>query len=78
MKPFVTAPEGNVSVSNPEVEASVPCDIVLGVRHLGAGSKFPGLWQLVKIENGVEKVLIDASTKMSVLNVARLEIGRCV
>lgn len=74
---LTVSPE-NVSVSMPGVESKVPCDIVLGVRHLGSESKFPGLWQLVRIENGTERILIDASTKMSVLNVARLEIGRCI
>ncbi len=66
-----------VTLDRPEFNQA--CDLILGVRHLGSESKFPGLWQLVRIEqDGTEKILIDASSKMSILNIARLEIGRCI
>lgn len=53
--------------------------LMLGIRHLDKGDKFPGLWQLCVVESdGTEKVLIDATSKGSIINMVQNEIARCV
>lgn len=63
--------------SSVEIKTEASLDLVLGIRRLKEG-RFHGLWQIVEIKDGVETILIDATSKASVMNVARTEIARCV
>lgn len=61
------------------VTVTQPFSLVLGIRHWGASSKFPNLWQLVTIErDGTEREIIDATSRASVINMAHLAIGKCL
>lgn len=81
-KPFVTPPTMTVGTIGGTVQlksqaSNQAMDLVLGVRHLKYGA-FAGLWQLVRIENGVEFEVIDATSLVSMINKARMEIMRCI
>lgn len=58
---------------------SSPFNLLLGIRHLGADSKFHGLWQLSTIDrDGVERVIIDATSHGSVITLAQQAIAKCL
>lgn len=71
VKPIVAPPK--------TVEVPAPAyDLVMLVRHIHSGS-FAGLWELrVANPDGTTKIIVDASTRQSVINKASELIARTV
>lgn len=70
--------EANDQIENLKI-SSPSFTLALGFRHLGAGSPFAGLWQMSVIESdGTERVVMDATSKASIINMASNAIAKCL